>query len=216
MKKWIFLFTILFSAPSFADEFTPSYWSEGIHLLAGGGLNSSVYISKHERDDAGLGLNLKTDLLYVFHPQWAVEWSANVKFNRVRSYLVWDTLFTLGLRAQIPDLETPEWGTPYARLFIGRAPTVIFLNGDTPSNVSDPSVSRIHLDGPVAGIGWGLLNKTQKGQVWFSEISFTIQSLEQEDDVRMDGDVPVVVSSSSRTDNSNIYSLSWTVGILAF
>ncbi|MEN0057211.1 MAG: hypothetical protein AAGB31_00115 [Bdellovibrio sp.] len=216
MAKFLFCIFLLISPLAQAEDFEPSSWAEGLHLFAGGGLNSSVYLSTKEREDAGVGLNLKTDLLYVFHPEWAVEWSANVKFNRVRGYLLWDTLLTMGVRTQLPILSSESLGSSYARLFVGRAPTVLFLNGDTPDMISDPSVSRIHFDGPVAGLGWGVLNKTTRGQVWFTELTFTVQSLEQENDVRMEGDVPVVVSSNSITDNSNIYSLLWTIGILAF
>lgn len=214
MKKLFVLLLLLFSVAAEADDFEPTYWSEGLHLFAGGGLNSSVYQSTEERDEGGLGLNLKTDLFYVLDPEWALEWSANVKFNRVRSYLLWDTLLTVGVRRQIP-LSFID-AASYGRLFLGRAPTVLFLEGDTSVRSSEPGVSRIHFDGPVAGLGFGVLKKNQQGHVWFSEISVTVQKLEQSEDVRMDGEVPVVVSSSRLDNDATIYSLSWTVGVLAF
>ncbi|WP_347359174.1 hypothetical protein [Bdellovibrio sp.] len=219
MKKGILLcislLFISFSAPA-AKPFEPDHWSKGLHLLAGGGVNSSVYSASEERVDGGLGLNIKTDLLYVLDSNWALEWSANVKFNQVRSYLLWDTLLTLGVRRQVPRISPWDLGAPYARFFIGRAPTVLFLNGGQVDQISDPNVSRLHFDGPVAGFGWGALKKNTKGQIWFTELSFSIQALEQEEGVRMDGDVPVVVASTKMDDNSNIYSFTWTIGILAF
>ena len=215
MKKLLVLLILVFSVSAQADEdFEPTYWSEGLHLFAGGGVNSSVYKSNEERDDGGLGLNLKTDLFYVLNPEWAVEWSASVKFNRVRSYLLWDTLLTLGVRRQIPVSFMDA--APYGRLFVGKAPTVLFLEGDNSIRSSEPGVSRIHFDGPVAGLGFGILKKNPAGQVWFSEIAVTVQKLEQSEDVRMEGEVPVVISSSRLDNNATIYSLSWTVGVLAF
>lgn len=214
MKKILVILFLFFSASAQAEDFEPTYWSEGLHLFAGGGINSSVYNSNEDRDDGGLGLNLKTDLFYVLDPEWALEWSANVKFNRVRSYLLWDTLLTVGVRRQIPVSILNS--APYSRIFLGRAPTVLFLEGDTSIRSSEPGVSRIHFDGPVAGLGFGVLKKSPAGQVWFSEISVTVQKLEQSEDVRMDGEVPVVVSSNRLDNDATIYSVSWTVGVLAF
>lgn len=212
----VILSALLLTLPARADEFAPTFWSEGLHLLAGGGVNSALYTSTQDREDGGMGLNFKTDLLYVLHPDWALEWSANVKFNRIRSYLLWDTLLTVGVRTQLPAVLPDSWGAPYARVFVGRAPTVLFLNGETNERISDPSVSRIHFDGPVAGLGVGVKKKNREGRVWFTELSFSAQSLEQEEDVRMEGEVPLVVASRSSRDNANIYSFFWTFGILAF
>ncbi|AFY02063.1 hypothetical protein [Bdellovibrio bacteriovorus] len=213
----VFLLSMLLSVSALATDFETDNWSDGLHLLAGGGFNSALYTSDDDHSDGGVGVNLKTDLLYVFHPEWAVEWSASVKFNRMEdSFLLWDTLLTMGIRTQLPKIYPEMEGTPYARLFVGRAPTVLFLNGETPKGVSDPSTSRIHFDGPVVGLGWGILKKNSKGQVWFTEIAATAQTLESEEDVMMDGEVPLVLSRNQVTNNARIYSIAVTFGILAF
>lgn len=219
MKKSVsvFLLSLVLSFSARAADFETDHWSEGLHLLAGGGLNTAVYSSDDDHVDGGLGVNLKTDLLYVFHPEWAVEWSANVKFHRMEDdFLLWDTLLTVGLRTQLPKFYEEMPGTPYARFFVGRAPTVLFLNGKTPKGVSDPSTSRIHFDGPVAGLGFGVFKKNAQGKVWFTEIAATAQALESEEDVMMDGEVPLVLSRNQVTNNARIYSIAVTFGILAF
>lgn len=219
MKRVVFSFfmVLLSSVPTLATDFETDHWSKGMHLLAGGGFNSALYTSDEDLSDGGVGLNLKTDLLYVLNPQWALEWSASVKFNRMEeNFLLWDTLLTVGVRTQLPKIYPEMSGNPYARFFLGRAPTVLFLNGENPREDSNPNTSRIHFDGPVVGLGWGVLKKNEKGQVWFTEIAATAQSLENEEDVMMDGEVPLVLSRSQVKNNGRIYSIAITIGILAF
>lgn len=203
-----------------ADDYSPSDWGSGLHLFAGGGVNSSFYTSKDRDVDGGIGLNLKTDLTYSLNSDWALELSGNVKFNRVDGYLVWDTPLTVGIRTRLPIIALWDIGSPYGRVFAGRAPSVLFLNGgEAPKpnpNVQDSNISRIHFDGPIGGFGLGTLNKSKTGQIWFVEVSGSVQSLEQEEDVKMEGEIPVVVSSQSVDDHSTIYSVSLTVGVLAF
>lgn len=217
MKKLIFILLFSFSSLSYANDFDPYHWEPGLHLFAGGGVNTAVYSNSKDTYDGGLGLNLKTDLVYFLNSDWAVEWSSSVKFNRVDQYLVWDTLFTVGLRTTLPSLTHYEYGQPYGRIFIGRAPTVLFLNGeDLPTDPSKKDVSRIQFDGPVGGLAVGTFHTTEKGLVWFTEIGASVQSLEQESDIKMDGDVPVVISTNSVSDHTTIYSLYLTIGVLAF
>jgi hypothetical protein len=217
MKNFI-LFLVLLSSPwAHADEFYPYHWTPGLHLFAGGGINTAVYSNQEDTYDGGVGLNLKTDLVYFLNESWAVEAGSSIKFNRVSGYLFWDTLFTVGLRTTLPSLLNYEFGQPYGRIFVGRAPTVMFLNGnESPNGTENKDVSRIQFDGPVAGLALGTFHTTENGLVWFTELGGSFQSLEQESEIKMDGEVPVVISSKSVSDHTTIFSLYLTIGILAF
>ncbi|MNK94839.1 hypothetical protein D3C87_1150550 [compost metagenome] len=216
--KRIFSLLLLFLSPlAQADEFYPYHWTPGLHLFAGGGINTAVYSNQQDTYDGGVGLNLKTDLVYFLNENWAIEAGSSIKFNRVSGYLLWDTLFTVGVRTTLPSLLNYEYGQPYGRIFVGRAPTVMFLNGnDSPTGTEDKDVSRIQFDGPVGGLAIGTFHTTESGLVWFTELGGSIQSLEQESAIKMDGEVPVVVSNKGVSDHTTILSLYLTVGILAF
>lgn len=217
MNKLIFLFIFSFSSFSWANAFDPYHWEPGLHLFAGGGINSSVYSNSEDTYDGGIGLNLKTDLVYFLNSDWAIEASSSIKFNRVDPILIWDTLFTIGLRTTLPSLTYYEFGQPYGRIFVGRAPTVVFLNGNmSPSQPENKDISRIQFDGPVAGLAVGSLHETEKGMIWFVELGVSLQSLEQESSIKMDGDVPVVISNNSVTNHTTIYSSYLTFGVMAF
>lgn len=208
-----------------APNFEPNSWSEGIHLFAGAGINSSSYFSAEENIDAGLGLNLKTDLLYVLNPRWALEWGANVSFHRVEGVLIWDTPITVGVRFQVPKLFDMN-GAPYVRAFAGASPTIVFINGNekkieefslySSSNNDEGRIDRLHFNGPVVGLAAGTLRKTESGLVWYSEFTVTGKWIEQEERIQVDGEVPVVVSSSKQDRTSGIFSIYWSIGILAF
>lgn len=200
---------------AFADEsFNPDAWSEGLHLFAGIGLNSSLYTSDVERIDAGLGSNLKADLGCYFNDRWAFEWSTSVKFNRVNEYLIWDTLLTIGARYRFQtDLLN---GSSYGRIFLGRSPTVIYFNGDAPEEYRDKGVSRVQFDGPAYGLAWGVMQKVKNKQTWFVEFAASVQTLEQHDGIQMDGEVPVVIMSGPQGDKSQIWSVYASFGILVF
>jgi len=217
MKNILFLFLLLSSSISLADEFYPYHWTPGLHLFAGGGVNTAAYSNQQNTFDGGVGLNLKTDLVYFLNENWAIEAGSSIKFNRVEGYLLWDTLFTVGLRTTLPSLLNYEFGQPYGRIFIGRAPTVMFLNGnESPTGTDNKDVSRIQFDGPVAGLAVGTFHTTENGLVWFTELGGSIQSLEQESEIKMEGEVPVVISNKSVSDHTTILSLYLTIGVLAF
>ena len=215
MKTLLLTFILSFSSLASAQEFFPYNWTKGMHLFAGAGVNTALFSDQEGTYDGGLGLNLKTDITYFINENWAIEIGSSVGFNRVSNYLLWDTLFTVGVRTPLPSLTDYQLGQPYGRLFVGRAPMVIFLNGDH-SKVSDGNVDRIQFDGPVIGGALGTLHMTSKGQVWFTEIGFAYHELEQGSDISMDGDVPVIISSRNVDGHSSVYSLSFTVGIMAF
>lgn len=198
------------------EEFVPEDWSEGAHLLAGLGASSSLYTSETQRRDQGIGAYLKTDLAYFFNDHFAVEMSSGIEFNKVDAFLVWNTQFTFGFRYRLPFDPFFESNSSYVRAFIGRSPTVIFLNGQAPPEYQALSIERIHFDGPVAGASIGRFAQAPGRRVWFYEFTATVQRLEQLNGVRMQGEVPIVLIQANTTDRSTIYALHFAVGTLFF
>jgi hypothetical protein len=132
--------------------------------------------------------------------------------------LVWDTQFTLGVRRNLPRSFILDLGNPYVRIFAGKSPTVIFVNGDDdlPSPRHEKDIDRIQYDGTVYGFTLGSLEKTSAGTVWFTELSASYQHLERASEIKMDGEVPVVMHDGPTDDNSNIFTLTVTIGALIF
>lgn len=206
--KTLLVVLILFSQLATAEEhkFRPDYWSKGLHLMVGGGVNASHFYSDDNYDEIGYGINFKTDLGYYFTNRFAIEWSSNVKFNKVESSLIWDTLMTVGLRYRIKEY--------YVRSFIGRAPTVVFFNGDVPPEYQGTKASRVQYTGRVYGLGVGKMYKTEKGLIWFIEGASSFQKLKERQGIYMDGEVPVTVKNDN--DDSVITSLYLMAGVLFF
>lgn len=208
--KILFIITALFyfsTAMSKEEQsFRPDYWSKGLHLAAGGGLNAVYFFSDDLSSDIGYGLNMKTDLGYYLSSRFAIEGSANVKFNRIERYLVWDTLITAGIRYRIKE--------DYVRAFYGRAPTVIFFNKNPPKEYEHSRASRLQYDGPVFGVAYGKMFKRDTGTIWFWETAATLQNLENREAIHMDGQVPEVIER--KKDKAHIVSLFFMVGILIF
>lgn len=215
-----FLIILLFiSVSSFAQEteeyyFKPDKWLKGIHLMAGGGLNGSIYHSEAERQNQGIGLNLKTDLGYYFNDRFAIEASSNVKFNKVSEYLVWDTLLTLGVRYRFEDFPFTKSKSMYMRAFYGIAPTVFFLD-DAPEIYRSTDASRIQYDGPVYGLALGNMYETKKGRVWFMEYGLSYQNLKNVEGIK-DDVAPQVVFKDASGGNIIIYSAYLSIGVLVF
>lgn len=212
MKKYIFI--IFFLLPLFAsaqlfdneERFLTDDWSEGLHIFVGAGLNSSNYHSNSRRNYLGLGINFKTDVGWYFHHDWAIESSASVKFNKLNGDLIWDTLLTLGLRYRIEE--------HYLRGFAGAGVLVIVLGEDQPT--ANNNTKRLHMDGPAFGLGFGRTKKTETGKIWFIELNGTAQLITHRDEVAVDGQYPIAISSEPVNDNSTIYSLQFTIGGLLF
>lgn len=202
----LFIFCLNTSWASEPNIFRPDYWTRGLHLAAGGGLNAVHFTSDDQFDEVGYGFNFKTDLGYYFTNRFAIEWSSNVKFNRIDGYQVWDTLITGGLRYRIKDF--------YARAFYGKAPTVIFFNGKTPAEFENSNASRLQFDGPVYGAAVGRMFKSESGLIWFIEYSFTLQRLEEREAIHMNGQVPEVVGREK--DRSTLSSIYIMIGLLVF
>lgn len=206
MKIFIFLFLILNIAQANSElKFRPDYWTRGLHLNAGGGLNASYFDSDEQLTGLGYGLNFKTDLGYFFTNRFALEWSANVKFNKLSDYLIWDTLITGGFRYRIKEY--------YLRGFYGKAPTVIFFDGNPPNQYSS-KINRIQFDGPVYGVAIGRYFQYKKDLVWFLETSGSFQRLNKKEGIKMDGEVPEVISVEK--DKSTVLSVYLMAGILIF
>ncbi len=204
----IFLCLNFVHAKNHDDEykFRPDYWSKGLHLNVGGGLNSTYYDADERFKTVAFGLNFKTDLGYYFTNRFAIEWSSNVKFNRISEYLVWDTLITFGLRYRMKEY--------YVRPFLGKAPTVVFFNGHPPAEYKGTKASRLQFDGPVYGFAVGKMFERKDGLLWFIETSATLQSLQEREAIHMDGDVPKVISRE--TDQSTLVSVYFMIGVLIF
>ncbi|MBA2404160.1 MAG: hypothetical protein H0V66_05265 [Bdellovibrionales bacterium] len=209
--KILFLFLILITNFARAEKeieykFRPDYWSKGFHLNAGGGLNVTQFYSDDRFNDIGYGLNFKTDLGYFLTNRFAVEWSSNVKFDRLEKYLIWDTLITFGIRYRIKEF--------YVRGFYGRAPTVVFLSGRESDEYEDAKASRLQFDGPVYGLAVGKTLQNRNGLIWFIELSGTFQRLKSREAIHMDGEVPEVVAREE--DKSSVISLYAMIGVMVF
>lgn len=225
----VFLSLLSFQNFSFATEedssieFLPEAWSSGLHLLAGGGFNTALYASNSRNLSMGIGLNIKTDVGYYFSNDWAIELGSAVKFNKLNDNVVWNTLFTLGLRYRLGHLSfLPFPNNLYVRAFYGRAPTVVFYeeeitdSGAEDDDDDDEVTTRIQFEGPVYGLSFGNFLRTEGGQVYFIELTGSAQHLHQEEKITMNGAVPEVISSNRVRDNSMIYALHVNIGILLF
>ncbi len=205
-----------------SSEFLPEAWTTGLHLLAGGGINTALYASNSRNLSMGIGLNIKTDVGYFFASDWAIEAGSTVKFNKLDDNLVWNTLFTLGIRYRLGHLSfLPFPNNLYVRAIYGRAPTVVYYEEELADSGGgdddeDEKTTRLQFDGPVYGLSLGNFLRTEAGWVYFVEITGSAQYLEQVDKITMNGQVPVVTSSDRVKDNSMIYAIHLNVGILLF
>lgn len=189
-----------------SEEFLTDDWSEGLHIFVGAGVNWSNYRSNSRSDYLGMGSNFKTDVGWYFDHDWALESSASVKFNQVGENLVWDTLLTIGARYRLEDF--------FFRGFVGAGVVVIVLGEDEPTLKQD--TQRLHMDGPALGVGFGRIRRTSSGRIWFTELNGTVQWIKHRDEVVMDGETPIAIDSQPINDNSTIYSLQASVGIMLF
>lgn len=203
--KWIIFFLLSFHAFG-KSEFRPDYWSKGLHLAAGTGLNAVHYIGDNNLNEFGYGVTLKTDLGYYFTNRFALEWSSNVKLNRVDDYFVWDTLMTVGARYRIKEY--------FVRAFFGRAPTVVYFGDKVPEEYKESGASRLQFNGPVYGLSVGKFYKHKEDLIWFLELANSWQQLKHREAIKMRGEVPEVVESGE--DGATVTSLYFTIGVLLF
>lgn len=194
--------------------FEPGTWSKGIHLLAGFGANSSVFNTARTYRDYGFGSNFKTDIGYYLNSNFAIEFGSDVKFNWVDQLLVWDTLFTAGVRVRLKSLFFSDEAS-FVRAYVGSAPTVVFLNGTQPK-LQKAGATRIQYNGPVVGAGLGRFYKTAGGLIWFTEAAVAYQWLQTQEVIKDVNDVPIAVSDSTVNDESKIFSAFFNVGMMIF
>jgi hypothetical protein len=203
-----------FVPDSHPKAFRPGRWSEGFHLLTGFGLNASVLNSETAHINAGLGSNFKADIGWYLNDRLALEVGSAVKFNRFESYLLWDTLFTLGIRYRFRSPLFKTEGS-FVRLFAGDSPTVIYL-GDSDNPLKAIGASRAQINGPLAGFGAGTFFKTQAGLNWFIEWDAAYQWLRFSDAIVDKNDVPVVLQSSEVGGQPKIFSFALSIGLVLF
>lgn len=190
------------------DKFYASSWDAGVHLFAGGGINGSLYNSDAEKQNQGPGLHFKTDFGWFLDSKWALEAGSHVMFTKVKEYLIWDTLLTVGVRHRFH-------GQYFGRIFYGQAPTVFYLD-DVPSFYDRRGATRVQYTGPVYGFALGEMREAKDGKVWFIEAGTSFQSLDDSEGVKDQGNVPEVVFSGENRNVIKIYTIYVSVGVLVF
>ncbi|MBX3019674.1 MAG: hypothetical protein KF767_17430 [Bdellovibrionaceae bacterium] len=178
-------------------------WTDGLHLLAGGGVNFSSYSSRFLGGEIGTGFNLKTDLGFEFGERWAFDLGSSLKFNAVQELILWDTLLTAGLRHHFAD----DHAGPFVRVFAGVAPSVLEVRDRAKMTTSlGTDVDRLVFDGEVLGasVGWspGALAETS-----FIEASLSVQTLRREKSIADDNQIPVVMRTRLLNGDARIWSL---------
>lgn len=201
-----------FAGSSGPQRFQAQSWTNGLHLFAGVGGNTSTYHSASERIDWGLGVNLKTDLGYHFNERWALEWSSLIKFTRVNGYLVWDTLISWGIRYKFTSGPS---SCLYGRAFGGRSPTLIKFEGSPPEEFQSQGVDRIRLDGPAFGMAFGRMMSSEN-RTWFVEVIGSYQDVKRVEGIQIRHEVPEVHFHHSLSEHSRIFSLALSVGLYVF
>jgi hypothetical protein len=195
-----------------ARAFSPTYWTEGLHLTAGVGIASSIYTTDTQPDRFGIGPNIRTEVGWYLYNGMALELSSAVNIIRVSSSLkLWDTQFALGIRTRIGRFFSIDGGEPYLRLYAGWGPAVAVFSSSQSSGTD-----RIHLHGPLGGIGFGQAYSTKFGTVIFVELGATTHAFRNYDEVRDAGVLPQTLAHGAVTDGSQIFNAHLSVGLLAF
>lgn len=189
-------------------------WAEGLHLIAGGGLNTALLISKNGQKHLSPGFNLKTDLAYHLSPTWAVEVGANVMFDRIHGFMVWDTLFTVGVRTLLPLFRQYKQFASYLRFFGGYGPAMVYQA----TNATDtfPGADRLKLQGPAAGASFGVFYDLAANRPWFIELTFMAHHFYNIFGVKDLDAAPISLSNSAINNNSTLFSLQINAGLFIF
>lgn len=192
-------------------------WYDGIHLIGGIGLNSSVFETGTETTQAGVGLNLRSDVGYYFQNGIGLELSGSVMFNRVRTSMLWNTVVATGVRFGLPLAKSAENFAPYGRFLIGKAANVaIFDEGKVPDPYSQYNASRVQTEGNMFGAGLGFFQRSTSGRIWYMELTGEYHRLNRLEAITDVNDVPVVVATENIPGNSALYSLCLTFGLMFF
>jgi hypothetical protein len=195
-----------------AHAFSPTYWTEGLHLTAGVGVASSIYRSNAQADRFGIGPNIRTEIGWYIYNGMAIELSSAVNIIRVSSSLkLWDTQFALGIRTRIGRFFSIANGEPYLRVYGGWGPAVAVFSSQQSSGTD-----RVHLHGPLGGIGLGQAYSSESGSIYFVELGATTHAFRNYDEVRDAGVLPETLAHGAVTDGSQIFNAHLSFGLLAF
>lgn len=210
----IAVFIVIDSSQVKAEDYREKETTQSsLHLLAGCGINMTSYTSDEDDRNLGIGSNFKADIVWLFTKRWAVESSSSIKFNWADDLFVWDTLLTIGLRFRTRTTGFKR-GVLYGRIFVGRAPTVVFTDSEYRAEFGN--ISRIQFTGNVYGLGIGKVFPTKTGKHWYVEWNISEQQIKMKEDVVMQGEVPIVVEKTVINDNSRLYSIYMTMGWILF
>lgn len=195
-------------------DFASLDWTEGIHLIAGFGLNFSTYKSDIRREQIGVGSNLRTDIGYYFENGLGLELSSSVMFNRVPQGLIWNSAFMVGLRFAVPPIIPIENVVPYMRVFAGRSTNVVNYDGH-PEPPFD-NAQRIQFEGNITGLGLGHFQRGESGRVWYFEFTLERHQHTKVEAITDNNGVPEVVGGADESHHGTLYAFCLTFGAIAF
>lgn len=200
--------------PASSSDFSAIDWTEGVHLIAGLGLNFSTYKSDIRREQIGFGSNFRSDIGYYFENGLGLEFSSSVMFNRIPQGLIWNSAFMVGMRFAVPPLIPMENVVPYMRVFFGRSTNVINFDGhpDPPFD----SAQRIQFEGNVAGFGLGHFQRSESGRVWYFELTLEGHRHTKVEAITDINGVPTVVGGAEEQAHGTLYAFCLTFGAIAF
>lgn len=182
---------------------------EGIHILAGAGINFSAFRQSGDDPIYVAGSAFHADVGWYYSNNWSIESSAQVKFSDLNDILIWDSLFTLGARYRFKDFHNL-----YTKIYLGHSITVAYTN-DARSPGSG-EFNRNHYEGQLIGFGIGKMFQTDSGLKWFIEANTTLQEMKFIEFVSMDGERAEVVDKQYIEEKTTIRSFMLTVGALVF
>lgn len=192
------------------------HWTDGVHIIAGLGLNASTFDSRSQARSLGVGLNLRSDVGYYFSNGMGVELSGSVMFNKVKEALLWNTTLAAGFRFGLPFAKRLENFAPYGRVLIGRATNVSIFDDKAPPPYDQYQASRLQLEGSMLGLGVGFFQRSSSGRIWYLELTAERHEMKKLEAVTDVNKVPVVVAEQIVNDNSELYALCLTFGLMVF
>jgi hypothetical protein len=218
----LFIFTSAMAAeestvvdePEEVTDFKSIDWAEGVHLIAGVGLNFASYDSDERTETLGFGSNFRSDVGYYLENGLGLELSGSVMFNRIPAGLIWNSAFMLGVRFAVPPLIDFENVVPYMRVFVGRTVGVVNFDGQPPAPFD--SAQRLQLEGRVYGLGLGHFQRSETGRVWYVELTIERHEHQKLQAIQDVNGVPTVISQSDALRKSALYALCLTFGVIAF
>ncbi|RYZ70920.1 MAG: hypothetical protein EOP05_12635 [Proteobacteria bacterium] len=207
--------TLALAPPPLIDEDKP-HWTDGVHIIAGVGVNASTFDSRTQARSLGVGLNLRSDVGYYFGNGMGLELSGSVMFNKVRESLLWNTTFAAGFRFGLPFAKRAENFAPYGRILIGRATNVSIFDGDAPAPYGQYNANRLQLEGTMWGLGIGFFQRSSSGRIWYMELTGERHEMRKLEAITDVNDVPIVVAEETIRDNSELYAVCLTFGLMVF